>query len=117
MTLKGDWSGDATYSVGDVTRYPNGNFYQLVRPCKAGTPCADALYWNYLPSPLQECAKMIMDSAGDLTTAISAVAATIPTNIDDEGIVLKSGDNEYLVSVDDSGEDPEVVATLIEEET
>ena len=116
MTLKGEWSAETTYSVGDVVRYSNGNFYNMVRPGKAGVPCPDALYWNILPSPLQECAKMILDVAGDLTTAIGALAETIPTNIDDESIVLKSGDNEYLVSVDASGDDPEVVATLIEEE-
>ena len=46
----------------------------------------------------------------------ASVEAKIPTNIDDEGITLKSGDNEYLVSIDASGDDPEVVATLIEEE-
>lgn len=116
MTLKGEWSAGTTYEVGDVVLYPNGNFYQMVRPGKAGVPCADALYWNILPSPLQECAKMIMDIASGLTSAIGDVEAKIPTNIDDESIVLKSGDNEYLVSVDASGEDPEVVATLIEEE-
>lgn len=109
MTLKGEWSADTAYSVGDVARYSNGNFYQMVRPGKAGTPCPDALFWNVLPSPLQECAKMIMDM-------VAGIEAKIPTNIDDEGIVLKSGDDEYLVSVDASGEDPEVVATLIEEE-
>lgn len=108
MTLKGEWSAEVAYSVGDVARYSNGNFYQMVRPGKAGTPCPDALFWNVLPSPLQECAKMIMDM-------VAGIEAKIPTNIDDEGIVLKSGDDEYLVSVDASGDDPEVVATLIEE--
>ena len=178
MTLKGEWSAETTYSVGDVVRYSNGNFYNMVRPGKSGVPCADALYWNILPSPLQECAKMIMDmgsaikeevetdfdsdfgmvaaeyskttySKGDIVrhdgklykakqnigtaedwtashwdeitvsgelVSLNAAAATIPTNIDDESIVLKSGDNEYLVTVDASGDDPEVVATLIEEE-
>jgi hypothetical protein len=109
MTLKGEWSGDVTYSVGDVARYPNGNFYQLVRPCKAGTPCADALFWNYLPSPLQECVKMIMDM-------VAGIEAKIPTNIDDEAITLKTETGEYVITVDDSGDEPELVVTADETE-
>lgn len=106
MTLKGEWSADTTYSVDDVVRYSNGNFYQMVRPGKAGVPCADALYWNILPSPLQECAKMILD-----------MTANIPQNISDEAITLKTETAEYLITVDDSGETPELEVTEIEEET
>ena len=108
MTLKGEWSSVASYDASDVARYSNGTIYGCVK-ANTGAPCADALYWNPLSSPLQECAKMILDM-------VAGIEANIPTNIDDESIVLKSGDNEYLVSVDASGDDPEVVATLIEEE-
>ena len=48
---------------------------------------------------------------------IKETKAAIPTNIDDEGIVLTSGDHDYLVSVDATGETPEVVAELITAET
>lgn len=109
MTLKGEWSAETTYSVGDVVRYSNGNFYNMVRPGKAGVPCADALYWNILPSPLQECAKMILD----ITASIDS---KIPTNISDEAITLKTDDGEYLITVDDSGDDPELAVTAITEE-
>ncbi len=179
MTLKGEWSSETTYSVGDVARYASREFYQCIRPCKAGTPCADALYWLPLPSPLAECVKMIMDmiavvkdeietdvgsdfamvapeytkttyskgavvrhsgklykakaaietaenwtaahwdetTVGAEVAALNAAAETIPTNINDEGVTLTSGGHDYLVTVDASGEDPEVIATLIEEET
>ena len=185
MNLKGEWSADVTYSVGDVVRYSNGNFYQMVCAGKAGVPCADALYWNYLQSPLQECAKMIMDigaalvgiitdtdaqirrdvetefgmvapeytkttySKGDIVkhegklyeakqnigtaedwtaahwdeitvggqlTALNAAAATIPTNISNEAITLSTATADYLVTVDDSGDDPELAVTAITEE-
>lgn len=116
MTLKGEWDSGTAYEVGDVVRYSNGTFYICVRPTKAGDPCADALYFNPLQSPLAECAKMILDSQGSLTTAIQAVAQSVPTNIDDDSIVLKSGDNEYLVSVDASGDTPELAVELIEAE-
>ena len=173
MTLKGEWNSDTTYAVGDAARYPNGIFYQLVRPASAGTPCADALYWNILPSPLQECAKMIMDiaaalkaeiesgiasdlamiapeytkttySKGDIRThegklykakdnigtaedwtsshwdeitvggqivALDSAVATIPTNIDEDSISLKTATSEYVITVDDSGDTPELVLT------
>ena len=109
MTLKGEFNSGTTYAVGDVVRYSNGLFYQLLRPCKAGTPCADALFWNYLQSPLQECAKMIMDIAATIT-------ATIPTNISDEAITLSTETADYLITVDDSGDTPELTVTAIEEE-
>lgn len=103
MTLKGEWSGNAAYEVGDVVRYPNGTFYVCVKPNK-GAPCADALYFNPLSSPLQECAKMILDMTAD-----------IPHNIDDESISLKSGDDEYLITVDATGDTPELVVEKMEE--
>ena len=180
MTLIGEWNSETTYAVGDAARYPNGIFYQLVRPAAAGTPCADALYWNILPSPLQECAKMIMDiaaalkaeiesgiasdlamiapeytkttySKGDIRThegklykakanigtaedwtsshwdeitvggqivaldsaigTLDAAVATIPTNIDEDSISLKTASSEYVITVDDSGDTPELVLT------
>ena len=114
MTLKGEWNDGTSYSQGDVVRYSNGTIYICVRDCGAGTPCADALYFNPLSSPLCECAKMILDSQGSLATAIQNVAESIPTNIDDDSIVLKSGDNEYLVSVDATGDTPELAVELIE---
>lgn len=109
MTLKGEWSGDVTYNVGDIMRYPNGIFYQCVKAPKAGTVCANALYFVPLPSPLQEAAKMIMDMT-------SAVEAKIPTNINDEAITLSTATADYLVTVDDSGDTPELAVTEITEE-
>ena len=105
MTLKGEYNAETAYAVGDVVRYTNNLFYHCLRPTKAGTNCADSFYWNYLPSPLQECAKMIMD-----------IAATIPTNISDEAITLKTETAEYLMTVDDS-DTPELVVEAIEEES
>ena len=116
MTLKGEWSGDVTYNVGDIMRYPNGIFYQCVKAPKAGTPCANALYFVPLPSPLQEAAKMIMDMVGELASMVSDVEAKIPTNISDEAITLSTETADYLVTVDDSGETPELAVTAIEEE-
>ena len=105
MELKGNWDSGTTYSVGDVVLYTDGNAYHLLNPCTAGTSPIDTLYWNRVSDILNVVVNMIMD-----------IAAKIPTNIDDEGIILKSGDNEYLISVDATGDTPEVVAEKIEED-
>lgn len=109
MTLKGEWSNEVTYEVEDVARYSDNKFYILIRPCKAGTPCADALFWNPLPYPLDWAAKMAMDMA-------ATVEAKIPDNISDEAITLSTETADYLVTVDDSGDTPELTVTAIEEE-
>lgn len=107
MTLKGAWVSGNSYDAGDVVTYPDGRVYQATQPNSA--PCADALYWVPLNSPLAECAKMCMDT-------LYMAVATVPTNISDEAITLKTDDGEYLITVDDSGETPELDVTLIEEE-
>lgn len=110
MTLKGDYSAAKTYSVGDVVRWENGDIFQLLKPCDAGTAPVNTLYWGKILKPIAEVIYMVIDYVAEF-------AAKIPTNIDDEGIVLKgSEDAEYLVTVDDSGDTPELDVTLIEEE-
>jgi hypothetical protein len=54
--------------------------------------------------------EMASDAAGAM---VNEVQALIPMNINDECIILKSGDNEYLVSVDATGDTPEVIAELV----
>jgi hypothetical protein len=113
MNYKGAYSGEASYSVGDVVVYTDNLPFCLQNPAVAGTTPHDKRYWARVERPMSDVVMMFHT----MLTALTAAAATIPTNIDDEGIVLKSGDNEYLVSVDATGETPEVVAELIEEET
>ena len=113
MTLKGDYSGLTPYSKDDVVRWDNGEIYRLLKPCDTGTPPTDTLYWGKILDPIASVISMVIDLMNTVNTAV----ATIPTNIDDEGIVLKgTGDAEYLISVDDSGDTPELDVTLIEEE-
>lgn len=108
MKLKGAYNGETTYSVGDVVQFEDGVAYLLNKPCKAGTPPVKTLCWTRLTQPLQEVVGLIMDAIGTLN---------IPQNISDEAITLKgSEDNEYLITVDDSGDTPELEVTLIEEE-
>ena len=117
-SLKGDYNGGTSYSVDDVVRWTNGEIYTLLEPCSAGTPCTNTLYWGkILDTALAGVISMMIDLMNTTSDSIAAVASAIPTNIDDEGIVLKgTEDAEYLITVDDSGDTPELDVTLITEE-
>ena len=112
MTLKGDYSGGTSYNVKDVVRWGNGEIYVLLKPCAAGNPPPDTLYWGKISGAIGEVISMMIDLMNTMNTAI----ATIPANINDESIVLTSGDNEYLISVDATGDTPELAVELIEPE-
>lgn len=117
MKLKGDWNGSATYDADDVVRWENGDIFTLIKPCPAGITPVDTMYWGKVLDPIASVISMMIDLQNSLQNSIAAIAQTIPTNIDDEGIVLKgTEDAEYLITVDDSGETPELDVTLIEEE-
>ena len=110
MKLQGTYDPGTSYSVGDVVKCSDGYFYYLFKTCAAGTTPTDSLYWNRLEEPLATCAEMIMSFG-------SGLEAKIPTNISDEAITLKTDDGEYIVTVDDSGDDPELAVTKVEEES
>jgi len=142
MKLKGEWSSDTSYSVGDVVLFSDNRVYGLQKPCAAGITPLNTLYWGKVNQTLADAVRMILDMEGndlqledDLnqTTAgkkaldahqgyvikglIDTVDAKVPLNISDDAIVLKDGeDNEYVITVDASGETPELVVTLIEQE-
>ena len=105
--LKMNYDGSVTYDVGDIVIYTDNVVYHLQKPCAAGTPPVDTRYWSRTDGTTAEMVLLIRDAIGGLH---------IPDNIDDESIVLKSGDNEYLITVDATGEVPELAVDLIEEE-
>jgi len=116
MKLKGDWSSEASYDVDDVVRWENGEIHHLQSACPVGTVPIDTMYWGKILGPISQVISMMIDLMNSTNTAVAALAETVPTNINDESIVLKSGDNEYLISVDATGDTPEVIAELIEPE-
>ena len=120
MKLKGDYNSGTSYSVGDVVRNSEGNFYYLVKPCAAGTTPTDSLYWNRLESPLCECAEMILNGVSiadaDAEAKVSEVEAKIPDNISKDAISLFDGDTECIITVDASGETPELEVAVATEE-
>jgi len=118
--LKGYYSDNTSYNVGDVVIDTSVNgVYHLQKPCAKGTKPADNRYWGQLNQIAAEIVLLFAGQFADLWSDVAdlkTAVASIPTNIDDENIVLKSGDNEYLITVDDSGDDPELSVTLIEDE-
>jgi hypothetical protein len=112
MNYKGAYAAETPYSVGDVVVFTDNIPYYLQYPAVAGTTPHDKRYWARVERPMSDVVMMFHSTLATLTEA----AAKIPTNIDDESIILKSGNDEYLVSVDATGDTPEVVAELIEEE-
>ena len=102
MNYKGDFSADETYAVGDVVVY-QGCAYQMTK-AGASTP-HDVRHWKRVEQPFQEVVMMFHG-------AFNAV----PDNINEEAITLKTDDGEYLITVDDSGDTPELAVTAIEEE-
>lgn len=105
MNLKGTWDAATTYNIGDVVMYEEFA-YHLQNAAPAGASPADTRYWGKLNGVLCDVVKMAMD-----------VMTAIPDNINDEAIVLKgTGDTEYAITVDDSGDTPDLAVTAIEEE-
>lgn len=105
MKFKGPWDGTKTYAVGDAVTFTDGGVYHLQKLCKAGTEPIDTNFWG-----------KVSQEAGEIVIMLLDVIASIPNNINDEGIVLKGTDDaEYLITVDDSGETPELAVDPIED--
>ena len=139
MKLKGAWVGDTTYDVGDVVRYSNGDVCILQKPCAAGVTPLETKFWGKADDTTTAIVNIAMDAielanAGDLQLEDDQTQSTagkkaldahqgkvpkemIPTNIDANSISLSTETAEYLITVDDSGDTPELVVTAVESGT
>ena len=133
MKLKGAWDGETTYDVGDVVRYSNGDVCILQKPCKAGITPLENKFWGRADGMTAAIVNFAMDAidlanAGDLELEDDLTQSTagkkaldahqgkvlkemIPTNIDASSISLTTETGEYIITVDDSGDTPELVVT------
>ena len=109
MNYKGAWDSGTDYSAGDVAVFTDNVAYVAVKDPPAGTIPHDTHFWNRVDQPLQEMVIMFKGM-------FESIANSVPKNIDDQGITLKTDDGEYLITVDDSGDTPELEVTAIEEE-
>lgn len=105
MNYKGAYDAGTDYNKDDVVVFTDGIPYVAIIDPPSGSTCHDRLYWNRVEQPMSE-----------IVTMFHGAFSAVPKNIDDEGITLKTDDGEYLVTVDDSGDEPDLVVTKIEEE-
>ena len=115
MKFKGVYSADTSYNLGDVVSYEDAG-YRLVNPAPAGTNPKDNRYWMRLDQRIWEVIAMILDSQAE---AVASATAIINSRITEDAIALKgAGDEpkEYLITVDESGEDPDLTVTEVTEE-
>lgn len=121
MKYCGHYEALRPYDVGDVVLFSDDISYHLQKPAPAGTGCHDTLYWERMPEPVNEMIILLDDMLTSLWSKIGEVEQSVPTNVGESSIILKSTDEtseaEYLVTIDESGEEPEVVATLIEDDS
>lgn len=114
MKLKGTYSDLITYDVGDVVIFSDDDVvYHLQKPCTAGTKPKDTRFWNKTDERTAEIVRFIRDAVTEMKAEIED---EIPDNINDEAITLKTDDGEYLITVDDSGDTPDLAVTEITEE-
>ena len=99
MTLKGDYSGAVTYAVGDVVRYQDAGY--MAKEETEGVPPTVDRVWQRLDQSMWDVVDMIIDM--------------ISSRITEESIALKGENGDYLITVDDSGDSPELDITAIEE--
>jgi hypothetical protein len=117
MNYKGDYAGGTSYSVGDVVVYTDGVAYQKIKASGAGITPHDVRIWQRVPQPMQDVIKMFNGMLKSISSGLVELEGMIPRNISDEAITLKDdSDNEYLITVDASGDTPELVVTAVTEE-
>ena len=109
MNYKGAYDSGTSYSVGDVAVFTDGIAYELFAAASAGTTPHDTHAWRRVMQPMQDIVKMFHGM-------FNTIKAAIPDNINDEAITLSTDTADYLITVDDSGDTPELTVTAIEEE-
>ena len=117
MKFKGTYSGETSYSVGDVVIYDK-TVIILQNPAPAGTPPYDTLYWGTVEKPLAEAVLLMADVLADATSMVAGVQTQFETAIPDaKTLVLASStassDKTFAITVDDAGD---LAATEITEE-
>lgn len=109
MKYKGDYNSGSSYDKGDVTVYTDGVAYVAIDAAPAGVTPHEERFWERVKQPIQEIVLMFKDY-------LDGIQAAIPDNISNEAITLSTETADYLITVDDSGDTPELDVTAIEEE-
>ena len=110
MKLIGDYSGEKSYSAGDVVRWTDGTA-MMAKESVTGVPPTRTQEWERLPQYMWDVVSLILDS-------IDISKATLDSRISEDAIALKgAGDTpkDYLITVDESDEDPGLAVTEVTE--
>ena len=109
MNYKGSYDGGTEYSIGDVVVF-DGAAYIKTKASGEGILPHDKRYWERVKRPIQDIVMMFHGFLG-------GIQASIPDNISSDAIILGADDdNDYLITVDASGDTPELAVTLVEPE-
>lgn len=104
MKLKGNYSAEVTYNVGDVVLFTDNVVYHLQYPCPAGIPPTDTRYWSKTDQTIGYMVRFILDAL----EIESGNNEGIAPNLSDDALILKSSTEgstkEFIITVDDSGE-------------
>lgn len=114
MKLKGNYSGEVAYDVGDVVLFTDNVVYHLQYPCPAGIPPTDTKYWSRADQVQGQVVKYILDAL----EIESGNNRQIAPNLSEDALILKSSTEsstkEFIITVDDDGE---LTATELEQES
>ena len=114
MQLKSGYYADVTYNEGDVVPFEGAGY--IAKEQTIGIPPTVERVWRRLDQELWDVIDMILDAQ---EAAITAATAVLDSRISEDAIVLKgAGDEpkEYVITVDESGDDPELAVTEVTEE-
>ena len=116
MKLKGNYSSEVSYDIGDVVLFTDGFVYHKQYPGGAGIPPTDTSVWGKVNQALAEAILMVIDGI-DISNSDDVSPSDIPSNISDTAILLNSSTEDstkqFLITVDDEGE---ITATEVETE-
>jgi len=101
MKLRGNYSPNVTYNIGDVVKYTDDVVYHLQYPCPAGVPPVDTRFWSRCEQMVIQCALMIMD-------ALEIESANNHPNLSEDALLLRSStegsSKSFIITVDDDAE-------------
>ena len=114
MKLKGNYDSGVSYSVGDVVKNSDNVVYILQYPAPAGTDPKDTMYWGRMEQHLSDAVLLIMDA---LEIAQAGIEKYF---LNDQTLLLKAGEGAseatYAITVDDSGDTPELAVEEVTDE-
>lgn len=106
MNLKSKYDPVETYNEGDVVPYQEAGY--VARCTVSGIPPTVDRCWRRLDQDLWDVVDMVLDAQKN-------AIAVLNSRITEESIALKTDTADYLITVDDSGDSPELAVTAIEE--